>query len=311
MANNQVQPTNLKMVQERIVNEKNVTDEVLNKINVYQAQGNLSLPTGYSAENALKEAWLVISQNNKLANCTKESMAQALLGMVTQGLNPAKNQCYFIPYGNKMQIQRSYHGNIMMLKRDAGAKDVVAQIIYKGDSFKQELDGTGRIKNIRHEQDFFNIDKDNIVGAYCTIVFDDGRDNYIEIMTMDQIKQAWMQSSMIRDEQALEKSKTHNNFKEEMAKKTVINRAAKRYINSSTDDNLLKFARESETRQRKEVLDAEVEEQANQEELDFEQPQQYEDAQFKEVEEPEPADVSNFEEVSKEAPKQESEKDPF
>ncbi|MEJ7445812.1 RecT family recombinase, partial [Staphylococcus hominis] len=78
----------------------------------------------------------------KLANCTKESMAQALLGMVTQGLNPAKNQCYFIPYGNKMQIQRSYHGNIMMLKRDAGAKDVVAQIIYKGDSFKQELDGT-------------------------------------------------------------------------------------------------------------------------------------------------------------------------
>ena len=116
---------------------------------------------------------------------------------------------------------------------------------------------------------------------------------------------------MIRDEQALEKSKTHNNFKEEMAKKTVINRAAKRYINSSTDDNLLKFARESETRQRKEVLDAEVEEQANQEELDFEQPQQYEDAQFKEVEEPEPADVSSFEEVSQEAPKQESEKDPF
>ena len=55
--------------------------------------------------------------------------------------------------------------------------------------------------------------------------------------------------------------------------------------------------RESETRQRKEVPDAEVEEQANQEELDFEQPQQYEDAQFK-VEESEPADVSNFEEVS-------------
>ena len=46
MTNNHVQPTNLKMVQERIVNEKNVTDEVLNKINVYQAQGNLSLPAG-------------------------------------------------------------------------------------------------------------------------------------------------------------------------------------------------------------------------------------------------------------------------
>ncbi|HGZ6225228.1 TPA: recombinase RecT, partial [Staphylococcus aureus] len=107
----------------------------------------------------------------------------------------------------------------------------------------------------KHEQDFFNIDKENIIGAYCTIVFNDGRDNYIEVMTIEQIKQAWMQSSMIKDEKALQNSKTHNNFKEEMAKKTVINRAAKRYINTSTDSNLFKYAQESEQRQRKEVLD--------------------------------------------------------
>lgn len=89
--------------------------------------------------------------------------------------------------------------------------------------------------------------------------------------------------------------------------KTVIHRATKKFINSSTDSDLV----ENEQILRKEVLDAEVEEQANQEEIDFEQPQQYEDAQFKEVEEPEPADVSSFEEVAQEAPKQESEKDPF
>ncbi|GAB5833383.1 hypothetical protein JMUB7547_28230 [Staphylococcus aureus] len=55
----------------------------------------------------------------------------------------------------------------MMLKRDAGAQDVVAQVIYKGDTFKQEMGETGRIKAIKHEQDFFNIDKENIIGAYC------------------------------------------------------------------------------------------------------------------------------------------------
>lgn len=120
-----------------------------------------------------------------------------------------------------MQLQRSYHGNVMMLKRDAGAQDVVAQVIYKGDTFKQEMGETGRIKAIKHEQDFFNIDKENIIGAYCTIVFNDGRDNYIEVMTIEQIKQAWMQSSMIKDEKALQNSKTHNNFKEEMAKKQL------------------------------------------------------------------------------------------
>ncbi|BGE83039.1 recombinase RecT [Staphylococcus petrasii] len=303
----------LQKIENQLVDEKNISDNVLNKIHVLQSQGNLSLPADYSAENSLKQAWLKLSElqdrNRKpaLQVASRESIANTLLDMTTQGLNPAKNQCYFIVYGNKLQMQRSYHGNVMMLKRDAGAKDVVAQVIYEGDTFKQELDGTGRIKAIKHEQDFFNINKDKIIGAYCTIVFDDGRDNYIEIMTIDQIKQAWMQSQMIRDEKALENSKTHNNFKEEMAKKTVINRAAKRYINTSTDNNLLKYAQETEQRQRKEVLDAEVEENANREELDFEP--QYEDAQFKEVE-PEPAEVSDFEEVKEEPKQQEVEEEP-
>lgn len=211
----------LQTIEQQLVQEKNVSDNVLNKVRVLESQGNLELPNDYSPSNAMKQAWLQISQDNKLMSCNDTSKANALLDMVTQGLNPAKNQCYFIPYGNKMQLQRSYHGNVMMLKRDAGAQDVVAQVIYKGDTFKQEMGETGRIKAIKHEQDFFNIDKENIIGAYCTIVFNDGRDNYIEVMTIEQIKQAWMQSSMIKDEKALQNSKTHNNFKEEMAKKQL------------------------------------------------------------------------------------------
>ncbi|EGQ4031176.1 recombinase [Staphylococcus pseudintermedius] len=299
----------MQRVEAQLLEEKNVSDNVLNKVRVLEAQGNLELPADYSPSNAMKQAWLQISQDNKLMACNDASKANALLDMVTQGLNPAKSQCYFIPYGNKMQLQRSYHGNIMMLKRDAGATDVVAQVIYDGDTFKQELDSVGRIKSIKHEQDFFNINKDKIVGAYCTIVFSDNRDNYIEIMTIDQIKQAWMQSSMINDEAALNRSKTHNNFKEEMAKKTVINRAAKRYINSSTDEGLLQFAKESEQRQRKEVLDAEVAENANKELLDFDE-NEIEDAQFEEVK-----SVDGYKDVTEvetsPANESESEEDPF
>ncbi|MCE5820267.1 recombinase RecT [Staphylococcus pseudintermedius] len=299
----------MQRVESQLLEEKNVSDNVLNKVRVLEAQGNLELPVDYSPSNAMKQAWLQISQDNKLMACNDVSKANALLDMVTQGLNPAKGQCYFIPYGDKMQLQRSYHGNIMMLKRDAGAKDVVAQVIYDGDTFKQELDSVGRIKSIKHEQDFFNINKDKIIGAYCTIIFDDNRENYIEIMTMDQIKQAWMQSPMIKDEAALNRSKAHNNFKEEMAKKTVINRAAKRYINSSTDEGLLQFAKESEQRQRKEVLDAEVEQNANKELLDFDE-NEIEDAQFEEVK-----SVDGYRDVTEvetsAANESESEEDPF
>ncbi|EGQ3233475.1 recombinase RecT [Staphylococcus pseudintermedius] len=299
----------MQRVESQLLEEKNVSDNVLNKVRVLEAQGNLELPADYSPSNAMKQAWLQISQDNKLMACNDVSKANALLDMVTQGLNPAKGQCYFIPYGDKMQLQRSYHGNIMMLKRDAGAKDVVAQVIYEGDTFKQELDSVGRIKSIKHEQDFFNINKDKIIGAYCTIIFDDNRDNYIEIMTIDQIKQAWMQSPMIKDEAALNRSKTHSNFKDEMAKKTVINRAAKRYINSSTDEGLLQFAKESEQRQRKIVLDAEAEQNANKELLDFDA-NEIEDAQFEEVK-----SVDGFIDVTEvetsPANESESEEDPF
>ncbi|EGQ3581899.1 recombinase RecT [Staphylococcus pseudintermedius] len=299
----------MQRVESQLLEEKNVSDNVLNKVRVLEAQGNLELPADYSPSNAMKQAWLQISQDNKLMACNDVSKANALLDMVTQGLNPAKGQCYFIPYGDKMQLQRSYHGNIMMLKRDAGAKDVVAQVIYEGDTFKQELDSVGRIKSIKHEQDFFNINKDKIIGAYCTIIFDDNRDNYIEIMTIDQVKQAWMQSPMIKDEAALNRSKTHSNFKDEMAKKTVINRAAKRYINSSTDEGLLQFAKESEQRQRKIVLDAEAEQNANKELLDFDA-NEIEDAQFEEVK-----SVDGFIDVTEvetsPANESESEEDPF
>ena len=266
----------LQKIEDQLLAEKNVSDNVLNKVRVLESQGNLELPKDYSPSNAMKQAWLKISQDSKLMNTSDASKANALLDMVTQGLNPAKSQCYFIPYGDKMQLQRSYHGNIMMLKRDAGAADVVAQVIYEGDTFEQELDEVGRIKSISHKQAFGNINKDNIIGAYATVVFDD-KQNHIEVMTIEQIEQAWLQSSMIKDRDALKRSKTHNNFKEEMAKKTVINRAAKRYINTSTDEGLLKFANEADQRQRKEVFDVEIEENHATEDLDFD------DAQFQDV----------------------------
>lgn len=296
----------LQKIEDQLLVEKNVSDNVLNKVRVLESQGNLELPKDYSPSNAMKQAWLKISQDNKLMNTSDASKANALLDMVTQGLNPAKSQCYFIPYGDKMQLQRSYHGNIMMLKRDAGAGDVVSQVIYEGDTFEQELDEIGRIKSISHKQAFGNINKDNIIGAYATVVFDD-KQNHIEIMTIEQIEQAWMQSSMIKDRDALKRSKTHNNFKEEMAKKTVINRAAKRYINTSTDEGLLKFANEADQRQRKEVFDVEVDDNMATEDLDI---PEYEDAEVKDVPAHNP-ETGEIKEVEENPFKKEESDEPF
>lgn len=56
--------------------------------------------------------------------------------MVVQGLNPAKNQGYFIMYGDKVQFQRSYHGTMAVTKRVAGAEEINAEVIFEGDEVK-------------------------------------------------------------------------------------------------------------------------------------------------------------------------------
>ncbi|HDE7845810.1 TPA: recombinase, partial [Staphylococcus aureus] len=56
--------------------------------------------------------------------------------------------------------------------------------------------------------------------------------------------------------------------------------------------------------------DAEVEENANQEQLDFEQPV-FEEAQYTELENEKPIDVSDFEEIKEPATEKESEEEPF
>lgn len=218
--------------------DRNITDSVLSRINTFQAAGELRLPGDYSPENALKSAWLILQETKTrdgkpvLEACTRESVANTLLDMVLQGLSPVKKQCYFIAYGDKLSCQRSYMGSMSVAKRDGGVKSVVANCIYEGDDFVFEIDGeTGLRKIVKHTQSLENIDPAKIKGAYAILDLEDGR-KYIEVMNVIQIKKAWMQGAPKGN------SGAHQNFGDEMAKRTVINRACKLFINSSDDSNL-------------------------------------------------------------------------
>jgi recombination protein RecT len=218
--------------------QKNVADAVLVKVAHFQQAKDIRLPADYSPENALKSAWLILlevkdsSKRPVLEVCTKESIANALLNMVIQGLNPVKKQCDFIAYGDKLLMQREYHGTIALAKRFGGVKRVAANIIYEGDDFKYEVDPkTGIRKILKHDQSITNIDLNKIVGAYATLEIE-GSDPYVEIMTMAQIRQAWNQGA------TKGQSPAHKNFPDEMAKKTVIGRACKLFITSSDDGAL-------------------------------------------------------------------------
>ncbi len=248
-----------------VVIEKNITDVVLNRINKMQVEGNLQVPDNYSPENALKSAYLKLletkDKDNKpvLQSCTQESIANSLLEMVVQGLNPMKNQGYFIPYGNKLTFTRGYLGTIAITKRITGVKDVKGYAVYKDDEFETEFDLiSGSLKVKKYTPNVKNRDPKDLIGAFALIIGDEDI-LHMEYMDMDQIRAAWNMGAMKGN------SGAHKQFPDQMAIRTAINRACKMYANTSDDSdifaNLLnKTSTEVET---------EIEENANKEVLDF------------------------------------------
>lgn len=247
--------------------QKDITDAVSQNIERLQSEG-LSLPQNYSHSNALKSAFFklqeTVDRNSKpaLEVCTKESIANALLDMVVQGLSPAKTQCYFIVYGSKLQLNRSYFGTQAVLKRLTNVKDIWANVIFEGDDFVYEID-RGREKLVSHGTKFENRDN-KILGAYAVIKNGDDEE-ILTVMTKKEIDASWSQGKT---------KNVQDKFPAEMAKRTVINRAAKAFINTSDDSDLLVEAinntTENEYEERKELNPQhEVDEKANTEELDI------------------------------------------
>lgn len=251
--------------------KKDISAQVLSKVEAFQQSGELRLPKDYSAENALKSAYLILSEQKNSQNkpvlevCSKESIANALLKMVVWGLSPMKKQCDFIPYGDKLECSPEYTGNIALAKRFGGLKDIKARAIFEGDTFTFEVDpATGRTKIIEHKQTLESLGSKNVKGAYAVLTMVDGTVD-VEVMSMQMIRDSWNQGATKGN------SPAHKNFPDQMAMKTVINRACKPLIRTS-DDSIL-FDDDTESGPAKNRVDEdvnnEIKQNANREVLDF------------------------------------------
>lgn len=264
---------------EKLPAEKTIVDGVLARVGEFVQQGTLQLPRDYAAGNALRAAWLIlqdkVDKDNRpvLMVCKRDSISYALLRMVVEGMNPAKDQCYFIAYGDKLTYQRSYFGAMMLAKRaNQDIDDFPAQVVYSSDTFEVEIvHGKTLIK--KHVMKGWGQAKGDIIGAYCQVVFRTGKIFSTTLMTMEQIKQAWSQSKMrpVADNGAIKPGTTHDKFTVDMCLKTVISKACKPIINSSSDTGILgQFIREDLAMEfpAEERLDNEIAARANAEVID-------------------------------------------
>lgn len=215
--------------------QEDVSTQVLDRVSEMEQVGALVLPKGYHAGNALKSAWLYLqniedrNHNKAIDTCTKASIANVLLEMVIRGEHPMKH-CYFIPYGNQLTFMEKYTGKLMRSKRDTEIAEVNANVVREGEEFVYTVDKKGLLQLVSHKPTFQTMGKP-IVGAYAVVVNKDGS-THLEVMTMDMIQKAWNQGGFgDKDRQ----TGAHKNFTDQMCKKTVIARACKVALESSSD----------------------------------------------------------------------------
>lgn len=191
----------------------------------------LTFPENYNYTNELMSAMLIlqdtVDMNKKpvLQSCSRASIENALINMVTDGLSMRKKQCYPVAYAGKLSCQPSVYGATCVARR-YGLFDIEAEVIYEGDTFNYTI-VNGKKTITEHIQEIGNIDNDKIKGAYAIAFMKDGTSK-VEIMTIGQIKTAWKQGFGYKENG----NGVHQKFTDQMAKKTVKNRLLKSINNT-------------------------------------------------------------------------------
>lgn len=223
--------------------KKTIADSILNQFSELQAQGQLSFPKDYPIGNQLKLIYANIVDKG-LQACEPLSVANAIVETVLQGLDVSRTQCYYINYGNKCTMFRSYFGDVAVAKRTGLVKDIFAKPIYQDDEFEISSDELGRDYVVKHVSPFENRDKE-IIGGWARAIMNDG--TYRDcIMTKKEIESSW---SMTK---AKNNNQFQNNFKQEATKRTTIRRLVKMIFNTdmlTTDEQksiLASFSRSTD-----------------------------------------------------------------
>ena len=207
----------------------NVGQLVLSRVDEMCKVG-FTMPKDYNYVNAVKATMLKLQEvkdkNGKpaLEVCTPSSIQSALFSMVVKGLDVSKNQAYLVCYGEQLQLQESYFGKVLQVKRIFPDWEPRPNIVHADDTFKYAVNPeTGRRELVEHTQSLENLDKP-IVGGYIYLpCADGGKDLYC--MTYKQIIAAWSKSRS--------GGATAKQFPEKMAMKTLVNSGCNIIINST------------------------------------------------------------------------------
>ena len=177
-----------------------------------------ALPKDFNRERFVQNCLAVMNETPQLAKINPAHTIQGLLKGAYLGLDFLNRECYLIPYGNSVQFQTDYRGEVKFTKKYSirKIKDIYAKVVRQGDEFTEEIvDG---MPSIDFKPLPFN--DGDIIGAFAVVLYQDGGMAY-EVMSVKDI------NAVRNNYSKASQSKAWKNSFDEMCKKTVLRRLCK------------------------------------------------------------------------------------
>jgi recombination protein RecT len=194
------------------------------------------LPPAIPAEKFVRTVQTAITMNPEIAKCDKNSVLNACMKAASDGLILDGREAALVVYKAKhkdgsyketAQYMPMVTGIIKRVRNSGEVTRLNAYVVHKNDTFKVSL---GLEPNIEHQPNFEN--PGQAIGVYAIARFKDGLDDF-EFMSVAQV------DGIRKRSRSPDKGPWATDW-EEMAKKTVIRRLAKRLPMSSELSNVIK-----------------------------------------------------------------------
>lgn len=181
-----------------------------------KSQLAMVLPKYLTPDRMARVACTAILKTPKLAECQPESLLQALMLCAQAGLEPDGRNAHLIPYGSQVQVIFDYKGLIALARRN-GVRNIATDVVCENDQFEWTRGADGL--TFRHVINWRE-PRGNMYAAYC--IWRDGEQFDGECMTRSEIE------DIRRRSKAGSSGPWVTDF-HEMAKKTVVRRASKKW----------------------------------------------------------------------------------
>lgn len=185
-----------------------------------------ALPAHVSVEKFTRVANTAIQNQPDLANVDRRSLFGAIVRLAQDGLLPDGREAAIVKFGDKAQAMPMIAGILKKVRQSGEVAYVSAQVVYEKDEFVWKL---GFEESVEHAPPPLDQPRGKPIGAYATAVLKDGS-RLLEVMSHEQIEKV----------RSVSRSKGNGpwvQWWDEMARKTVMRRLAKRLPMSSDLDD--------------------------------------------------------------------------